>query len=930
MTNFIKLANFLGEHRVNSKNVSGGISQYTHVTKKTPDGYPGSYNIPSDKTDAFLVTYCNVVNKSTWASVAEKPSTHAPLRVDLDFKSDVKHGLKRHYTEDHLKEIVKLYQEEISKIVTELKTDMLTCIVLEKKTPRKENDIVKDGFHLHFPNFICEARVQDYIIRDKVAAKLKENDLWRNTKYSTPVEDMIDKDIGQKVWMMYGSMNYKSEESTPYLYERPQGGNNDPWKSCSHPYGHVYDYNLNEIKMADVFENDMIGRKNSVKYYLPRFLSIRGYDDSTKLNKSVSEAVIVSNHKKQTMKKRAKRIVPTRDIKDVLEDLKIIEEGDIMEMINSDRADIYADWINTGFILFNVGQGHEKAFKMWVDFSQKSDKFQNGVCEEQWNRMEIRDLSIGSLLMMAKNDNPVMYKEWKDTNINNQLYKCVDEPLPNEYDVSMVVQSMFKDRFCCADGRKDIWYEFRDHRWNLMDDGIGLKRRLVTDILNRFRDFKQELSNKRLGAKDDLQARMFEEKEKRAINICSKLKTVSFHEKIIKMCKLHMEDSKFLKKMDENKKIVVCDNGVLDLDLGTFREGRPDDYATFSTGLMYDDRYSHEDEDVNNVKLFLEKVFPNENRRKYFIDMATSCLQGGNVHKRFIIGTGCGDNSKSVTYTLLELVFGDYYGKFPRELLISGQNGSSAGARPELARVRGKRIMSTQEITHRDNINIGVLKELTGNDSFFARGLFEKGGEIVPQYTLWMQCNAPPKVPGHDDATWSRIRVLDFESKFVKPQDSEKFPVPDTHEEQMEMKRFEADPTFMDYLPEMAPALLWFLFDNFVNHYKNNGLDEPKEVMTATDEYKASNDVYMEFINEKIIKVEGEDNDKYADQFITLTVVFDEFKEWYKENYPSYKNTIGKNKFRDSLKKLLGATTTCKRGYRGNKFYGYDLADSEM
>ena len=930
MSNFEKLSSFLGNHRV-KKTISEGevFTTYTHVTKKTPNSCSGSYNIPNDKIDAFLTTYCNVVNKSIWASVAEKPSNHAPLRVDMDFKSDLAHGSERHYTEEHLKELVKFYQIEISNITEELTDETLTCIVLEKKRPRIEKDAVKDGFHLHFPNFICEPRIQDYILRDKVIGRLKQSELWRNTKYITPVEDMIDRDIGHKVWMLYGSMNYKSDESTPYLYERPQGGPNDPWKTCTQPYGHVYNHNLEEIKMMEVFESDMVNRKNSIKYYLPRFLSIRGYNESTKLKKFAKEAVIVSNHKKQIIRKR-KGVQKKRGVEEALEDIKIIKNGDIMEMLSSERADNYGDWIDVGWTLFNIGQGHEEALKLWIDFSQKSHKFEEGVCENEWNRMEIRDKSLGSLLMMAKNDNPVMYKEWKDTNINHYLYKSVEEKQPTEYDLSMVVYSMFKDRFCCAYGKKDIWYEFRDHRWHLMDDGLGLKRLLVTDVLDKYLEFKKELIDRRLEAKDELSVKMFDEKEKRASVICNKLKTIGFHDKILKMCKLNMEDSKFLKKMNENKKILVCENGVLDLELGIFREGRPDDYATFSTGLIYDDRYSHHDEDVKNVKLFLKKVFPNENRRKYFTDMATSCLQGGNVHKRFIIGTGCGDNSKSVTYTLLELVFGEYYGKFPRELLISGQNGSSAGARPELSRVRGKRVMSMQEITHRDNINIGVLKELTGNDSFFARGLFEMGGEITPQYTLWMQCNAPPKVPGHDDATWSRIRVLDFESKFVKPQDREKFPVPETLEEQMKMKRFEADPTFMDYLPEMAPALLWLLFDNFINNYKHNGLNEPKEVMTATNEYKANNDVYMEFISEKIIKVEGEDDDKYMDNFVTLSVMFDEFKEWYRENYPSYKNSIGKNKFRDSLKKLLGTTTTCKRGFKGGKFYGYELSDSEL
>ena len=67
------------------------------------------------------------------------------------------------------------------------------------------------------------------------------------------------------------------------------------------------------------------------------------------------------------------------------------------------------------------------------------------------------------------------------------------------------------------------------------------------------------------------------------------------------------------------------------------------------------------------------------------------------------------------------------------------------------------------EIAKTGTLNIGVLKELTGNDSFFARGLFEKGTEINPMFTLFGSANEPPKIPGHDDATWNRVRLLDFD-----------------------------------------------------------------------------------------------------------------------------------------------------------------------
>lgn len=894
---------FLDQFRVKRKQGSSG-DPFTHVTKSTPTFPAGSYYIQTNYIEPFLTRYSNVVRNGRAPSIAERPGPYGPLRVDFDFTTTTDIGIDRQYDTDILKKIVGYYQAEIRAVVAEFRDEMLWCIVLEKKSPRVEEGKVKDGFHLHFPHFFCDGRLQDHYLRDKVTTKMITDKIWARAKLSTLVEEMVDHGIATKPWMLYGSMNYKGSHSTPYLYNRRQpAGYNDPWKNVpeDEQYGHAFDHNLREIPIKTIFAEEMVGRTSSIRYYLPRFMSIRGFLESTKLVEEVERKLLSFNTR--PAKRRKTPVIQKRSVEEVLQDIKTIKDGNIMEMLRLDRADDRNEWLDVGWILFNIGQGHEETLAMWIEFSQRSEKFKLGECEDIWNTMEVRNKTIGSLLMMAKTDNPAMYKEWKNTNVRNFLYQSLTEPKPTEFDVAMVVVGMYKDCFLCADAKKDVWYEFRDHRYHQMDDNIALKNLLVSEVIQKYRQFKVEIAQKQVGNVDETERAKLELQEKRICAIVSKLKTVKFHEQVIKMCKLKMHDVNFHKKMNENKNIIVCENGVLDLELGIFRDGRPDDYATFSTGIYYH-TYNPRDDDVLEVEDFLEKVFPNINRRNYFVDMASACLQGGNVNKRLIIATGDGDNSKSVTYTLMEMVFGDYFGKFPRELLICGKGSSSNAPRPELDRVRGKRIMSTQEITHMDNFNIGALKELTGNDSFFARNVFERGTEIRPMFTLWLQCNEPPKIPGHDEATWSRIRVLDFESKFVKPEDRVRCPVPETREEQMEMKRFAADPNFMRNLVYLAPALLWKLFHHFPK-YKQAGLRESKEVMCSTTKYKTNNDIYLEFIKERVERVNDEELAKNT--YISLNDMYIEFKDWYRENHPSYaKNMIGKSTMKNELTRRLG------------------------
>lgn len=932
----VQLNSFLEERRVDRGQFC------THTTKSTGDlegGWPsGSYLIQSDDKklhEDFWTLYCNAVNRKEVLTLTEKPGPFNPLRVDFDFKASHDLGPKRQYTLTHLKKVVTIYKEEIEKIIDYQIFDekMVWCIVLEKKAPRKEEGYIKDGFHIHFPFFISKAWVQDDFLRTRVTTRMIEEGVWNDTNYITPVAEMIDERMSQKPWMMYGSMNYKGPTSTPYLYNR--------WDrvDSAERYGHAFDYNVEEISLDEMFKEEMRGRKNSLKYYLPRFLTTRNFTKQTILSKDVKEPTI----------RRKRYVKKVRSDEDVMKDLKTIESGNIMKMLSDDRADSRQSWMDVGWTLFSIGQGEEKALQMWIDFSRRSNKFVEGVCEREWLKMEVRNKTIASLFAMARNDNEEEYNEWKKTNIRYWLFNSLNEEKPTEGDISRVVVKMYDDRFKCVDSKKDIWYEFRDHRWHEMDESLEIRKKVTDEVGKYYADLKLELNNELANTthsvdighvseeeKFDLEREQKQKKLKwkRCSAIVTALKTIKFIEKVVKMSKMYLHDSKFTKLMDENKMLVGCENGVIDLELGVFRDGRPDDYITKSTGQHYKPR-NWDDEEIRELKQILVKFYPNPNRRKYFVSSLASCLQGGNIHKRFYVFTGESDGGKSAIFKLIDLTFGSgvlgYTGKFPRALLIQKTGASSSSsARPDLARVRGRRIMSVQEITPDDGqLNIGFIKEATGNDSFYSRGLYEKGTEINPMFVLMMQCNDPPAIPGHDEATWSRVRVVDHESKFVKPQDLHKWPVPKSHAQQLKKRRFKADPNFGMRLPELAAPFLWMLFQTYLMDKEKGGYEEPNEVLMATNNYQKDNDVYQQFIEARIEKVSEEEA---PNTFIKSKEIRTEFKDWHLENYPSFNNKMTKTKIEKELSRHLGKIREDEDLYgfgKMSRFYGYRFKEDE-
>jgi phage/plasmid-associated DNA primase len=279
-----------------------------------------------------------------------------------------------------------------------------------------------------------------------------------------------------------------------------------------------------------------------------------------------------------------------------------------------------------------------------------------------------------------------------------------------------------------------------------------------------------------------------------------------------------------------------------------------------------------------------------------------SCLKGGNINKKVVVWSGVGDNSKSVSEELVKKAFGSYFHVFPTPLL-TGKRTQSSGASPELAKSAGTRIAVIQEPSEKEEFNIGVLKELSGNDEIYVRGLYKESSKFTPQFKLIVICNKLPRIPSDDQATWNRIRVLDYESQF---KDESLCPV--TLEEQIKKKTFPIIRPF-SFTEGMVQAFMCKLFRRFEYITKRGyATREPEQVSRATKVYRAKNDVFMNYITEKIVD----------DPESTLTIqdIYSEFKEWYKSSYSTLYNMPSKTELKEYMEKYY------KNRFRVNRVIG--------
>jgi P4 family phage/plasmid primase-like protien len=359
-----------------------------------------------------------------------------------------------------------------------------------------------------------------------------------------------------------------------------------------------------------------------------------------------------------------------------------------------------------------------------------------------------------------------------------------------------------------------------------------------------------------------------------------------------------------------NPFLIAFKNGVYDLKLNIFRSGRPEDYLSKFMPIDYIN-FNKTDKRVLEVYDFLEKVFPDTSVRQYFLDQASDVFVGGNHQKVVVFWTGEGDNGKSVTQTIFEKMLGELAVKFSTTL-ITGKKGNIGAASPELSRAGGGvRWAVLEEPDGDEEINIGILKSLSGNDSFFARDLFEKGKstrEISPLFKLVFICNKLPKMKNSDKATWNRIRVIPFESTFVRPNDPN--PCPESYEEQLLQKRFPMDLNFGKKIPGLLEPFAWVLLE----HRKNIKFRvEPEKVKIATEMYRKQNDIYRQFIDECIVE---------SKSHITLIQLYAQFREWFKMGFPGNMCPV-KNEVQEYFTKLWNEPD------KGIKWYGYRVRTLE-
>ena len=265
----------------------------------------------------------------------------------------------------------------------------------------------------------------------------------------------------------------------------------------------------------------------------------------------------------------------------------------------------------------------------------------------------------------------------------------------------------------------------------------------------------------------------------------------------------------------------------------------------------------------------MEKIQPDKEIREYLCMFLASTLKGYNTDELFHIFTGTGSNGKSILTQLHKECLGDYCTTISVAFLTT-KRGSSSVANPEIARTAGVRSVIFQEPEQNSTLNSSKIKEIAGNDTLLCRGLYKEFEEMNPMWSCIMCCNDLPDISQADAATFRRITVIPFESKFVhKPK---------------EPNEFKRDDDILEKLltVECKEMYISYLIKIFNEKYKKHRLqNRPAKITEQTDSYKGDCDIYYDFI---VLQLDEDHENK-----MEVSEIFQYFKYWYKDICPDTK-----------------------------------------
>lgn len=278
-------------------------------------------------------------------------------------------------------------------------------------------------------------------------------------------------------------------------------------------------------------------------------------------------------------------------------------------------------------------------------------------------------------------------------------------------------------------------------------------------------------------------------------------------------------------ELDKDPNLLNTPYATFDLEKGMAGElpHNPEDLITKITNCSPGDKGEQIWSDA------LDTFFCSDKELIEYVQMTVGMAAIGKVYQEhMIIAYGGGANGKSTFWNTIFRVLGSYAGKISAEALTMG---CKRNVKPEMAELKGKRLIIASEMEEGVRLNTATVKQLCSTDEIQAEKKYKDPFHFVPSHTLVLYTNHLPRVGANDDGIWRRLIVIPFNAKITGKSDIK---------------------NYADYLYDQAgPAIMKWIIEGAKKSIDANfHTDLPKVVQAAIDRYREANDWLGQFIED--------------------------------------------------------------------------------
>lgn len=301
-----------------------------------------------------------------------------------------------------------------------------------------------------------------------------------------------------------------------------------------------------------------------------------------------------------------------------------------------------------------------------------------------------------------------------------------------------------------------------------------------------------------------------------------------------------------VEQWDQQQMLLGVPGGTIDLQTQKLRPSSRDHYITKRTTV------SPSSASPVRWLQFLSEVTSDDSDLVHYLQrFAGYCLTASTREHAFAFLYGTGANGKTTFLQVLLGILGEYGLTTGMETLAESKGERHT---TELARLRGARLVATEETSSGSRWNEARIKRLTGGGRITARFMRQDDFEFEPHFKLLIAGNHKPSLRA-DEAMKRRVHLIPF--TVTIPEHSR-------------------DKELSTKLREEWPQILGWMLDG-CSEWQRIGLSPGERIREASEKYLKSNDMLGDWIAERCEITD-------ATQLYDGKSLYQDFLRWCEEN----------------------------------------------